>query len=98
MGRRNDGCLAMMLTYLNEESRNKKGSEFNVDDWRLTTVQDLPQQKNNYDCGVFALKYADCAARDAEFNFCQNDMPRFRRQMMVEILRSALFPSSEART
>ena len=68
MGRRNDGCLAMMLTYLNEESRNKKGSEFNVDDWRLTTVQDLPQQKNNYDCGVFALKYADCAARDAEFN------------------------------
>ncbi|XP_018497652.1 sentrin-specific protease 1-like [Galendromus occidentalis] len=93
MGGRNDACLATLLEYLSQEMSDKKNSQLDAGQWLLTNIQNLPQQQNGSDCGMFALKYADFAAKDAEINFTQNDMPYFRRRMMFEILRSSILPS-----
>ena len=43
-----------------------------------------------YDCGVFACRFADCAAQDKDFFFSQRDMPLFRNSMVAEVIRSNL--------
>ena len=90
MGGRNDECLAKLLTYLAQESKDKRNIQLNSNEWRLIHVDNLPKQRNCSDCGIFALKYAEFAARDAHMAFSQCDMPFFRKLAMYEILRSAL--------
>ena len=93
MGGRNDECLATLLEYLSQEMLDKRKCQLNTDEWNLTNIRNLPQQQNGSDCGMFALKYADYGAQDAEINFSQSDMPYFRRRMMFEILQSAILPT-----
>ena len=33
--------------------------------------QEIPQQMNGSDCGMFACKYADCITKDRPINFTQ---------------------------
>ena len=92
MGGKNDECLKRLRLYLAEEMMAKKDSLLNANEWHLENVLDLPQQENGYDCGVFALKFADYFARDAKINFDQRDIPYFRQRMIYEILMSSLIP------
>ena len=89
LGHRNDVCLALVLRYLVEEARGRKLTHFDVEQWHLSNVSNLPRQTNNYDCGVFALNYGEYTARNARFTFTQADVPYFRRRMMFGILQSA---------
>jgi sentrin-specific protease 1 len=52
--------------------------------------QDIPQQHNGYDCGVFACMFAEAASRRSKFLFTQEDMPSLRRRMVYEILTKKL--------
>ena len=45
--------------YLVEESRDKKGVEFDVSGWSVSTPRDIPQQRNGSDCGVFTCMVSD---------------------------------------
>ncbi len=38
-----------------------------------------------YDCGVFAIKFAEYSGLDAHMDFSQDDMPLFRKQMIVQL-------------
>ncbi|XP_018493709.1 uncharacterized protein LOC100899261 [Galendromus occidentalis] len=93
-GNRNDDCLEMLRDYLADEISHKKKSELNFDQWRLSNEQDIPLQQNGSDCGVFALKYADYAARDAKIDFTQEDMPYYREMMIYEIAQSMIMPNA----
>jgi len=53
-------------------------------------VQDIPHQLNGSDCGVFSCKFADFVSRDKFVDFTQENMPYFRRRMVVEIVQKAL--------
>ena len=39
--------------YLNEESKDKKGVDFDLGRWTASTPKDIPHQMNGSDCGVF---------------------------------------------
>ena len=39
--------------YLNDESKDKKGVEFDLSSWTASTPKDIPYQMNGSDCGVF---------------------------------------------
>lgn len=41
-------------------------------------VQDIPEQYNGNDCGVFTLMYAEHLGRGGDLNFSQADMPDLR--------------------
>ncbi|XP_003742064.1 uncharacterized protein LOC100907563, partial [Galendromus occidentalis] len=81
MNGRNEECLEALLEYLAHELADKKKCRFDCHQWTREYVQNLPQQENGYDCGVFALKFADYGALRARINFSQKDMPYFRRRM-----------------
>ena len=38
-------------------------------------MENLPIQKNNYDCGIFSLEYAEYRSKDAAVNFTQTNIP-----------------------
>lgn len=42
--------------------------------------QEIPQQMNGSDCGMFACKYADCITKDRPINFTQVSQA-FRREL-----------------
>lgn len=54
-------------------------------------AQDIPQQENCFDCGVFTCQFMETLARgEEEFSFQQKDMPYLRRRMAWEIGRAKL--------
>ena len=55
--------------------------------WTLSHADNIPLQRNNYDCGLFVLKYAQYLAHNEPFDFSQDDMDYFRRRMVIEIVR-----------
>lgn len=50
--------------------------------------KDIPRQHNAVDCGVFALMFAEHAARDAPLSFSEADMPLLRLKLAADIVAS----------
>lgn len=90
MGGDNDECLKSLFMWVQEESRDKKKIELNVDGWRTLNRKDIPQQQNGSDCGMFACRFAEYVTRAAKINFTQKDMAYFRQRTMFEILEKRL--------
>ncbi|CAN9502419.1 unnamed protein product [Ophioblennius macclurei] len=92
MGQRHDDICSLLLLYLKEEHKAKKGRELDNANWTVRSFRasEIPQQKNGSDCGVFACKYADYIARGRPLTFKQCHMPLFRKLMMWEILNKKL--------
>lgn len=93
LGGRNFKCLKLILKYLMCEHVNKKKTEFNPGGWCLLNVRKCPKQQNLWDCGVFVCKFAEYLARDAQLNFSQKDMVKFRKQIHCEIKNQKLIKS-----
>ncbi|XP_040834890.1 sentrin-specific protease 1 [Ochotona curzoniae] len=92
MGGVNTEACRTLLQYLKQESIDKKRKEFDTNGWQLFSKrsQEIPQQMNGSDCGMFACKYADCITKDRPINFTQQHMPYFRKRMAWEILHRKL--------
>ncbi|XP_029982888.1 sentrin-specific protease 2 [Sphaeramia orbicularis] len=92
MGNRHDDVCDLLLLYLKEEHRVKKGRDLDVTKWTIGSLKasEIPQQKNGSDCGVFACKYADYISKGQPLSFKQCHMPLFRKLMIWEILNQKL--------
>ena len=92
MGQTGRAICDTIFEYLKQESKSRRNIELDPLQWKRysMTPQEIPQQLNGSDCGVFACKYADYIARDQPVTFTQQDMPLFRKRMVWEILHSHL--------
>ncbi|XP_026173153.1 sentrin-specific protease 2 [Mastacembelus armatus] len=92
MGQRHDDICSLLLLYLKEEHKAKKGRELDSPKWTVGSMSatEIPQQKNGSDCGVFACKYADYITKGRPLTFKQCHMPLFRKLMIWEILNQKL--------
>ncbi|XP_016304729.1 sentrin-specific protease 2-like isoform X2 [Sinocyclocheilus anshuiensis] len=92
LGQRHDDICNMILLYLKEEFKVKKGKDLDMSKWTLSSLRlsEIPQQKNGSDCGVFVCKYADYISRGRNLTFRQSHMPYFRKAMIWEILNQKL--------
>ncbi|CAH0389430.1 unnamed protein product [Bemisia tabaci] len=90
MGHPNQKCLSSLLTYLRDESMDKKKVEFDASGWTLACISDIPMQMNGSDCGMFACMFAEYLTRDVSITFSQENMPYFRKKMAYEILTKQL--------
>ncbi|KAJ2234746.1 hypothetical protein H4R99_001142 [Coemansia sp. RSA 1722] len=86
----NNECLQLLMEYLQQESKDKMGAEFDDDGWSMVCAKNIPRQKNGYDCGVFAITFAEHLARDAQLVFSQSNCPALRRKIIYEIASGAL--------
>lgn len=88
-GRADMECLNNLKMYIEAEGKAKK-KNVKARQWKLEGVENIPQQVNFYDCGMFTLQYAEHISRKCKMNFKQKDMPYYRRRMMYEILTKTL--------
>lgn len=52
----------------------------------MTDEEDIPQQFNGSDCGVFALEFAERQSRNAAMDFQQRDMDTLRKRVVIDLL------------
>ncbi|XP_019751198.1 sentrin-specific protease 1 isoform X2 [Hippocampus comes] len=92
MGGNNDDACKLLFDYLQQESKDKKGKELDTTGWTLHSKKrnEIPQQMNGSDCGMFTCKYADYITKDKPITFTQKQMPYFRRRMVWEIVNRKL--------
>lgn len=79
--------LDVLVKYITDEAKDKTGQDLDVSSWETQLVEDLPQQENGSDCGMFMIKYADFHSRGLPLSFFQTHMPYFRKRTAKEILR-----------
>lgn len=89
LGVSNNKCLQALKQYMVDESQTKNVN-FNELEWKLLNKKDIPRQRNGYDCGVFACKFAEYITREEQFNFSQDHMEYFRQRMVYEIMHNCL--------
>ncbi|CAA7017114.1 unnamed protein product [Microthlaspi erraticum] len=79
--------LDALARYFVDEVRDKSEVGVDLSQWRQEFVQDLPEQRNGFDCGMFMLKYIDFYSRGLNLCFNQEQMPYFRVRTAKEILQ-----------
>ncbi|KAL2620875.1 hypothetical protein R1flu_001080 [Riccia fluitans] len=87
LGGVDNAVLKVLARYIADEAKDKGGIELDSSTWDIAFPQDIPQQLNGCDCGMFMLKYADFHSRGVSLSFKQADMEYFRRRMVWELLR-----------
>ncbi|KAL5163456.1 Kinesin-like protein KIN-13A [Glycine soja] len=63
--------MKVLASYIVDEVKDKTGKDIDVSSWKKEFVEDLPEQQNGYDCGVFMIKYADFYSRNLGLCFNQ---------------------------
>ncbi|XP_062138795.1 uncharacterized protein LOC133847641 [Drosophila sulfurigaster albostrigata] len=91
MGKPNQMVLNALEAYLREESLDKRKVPFDTSDFKIESVQNVPQQTNGSDCGVFSCMFAEYITRDQPLSFSQENMEYFRKKMVLEICGGALW-------
>lgn len=86
----NKACLKLLLEYVFEEYKDKKGAVFDSENWTLFSPKNIPCQQNGYDCGVFTCIFAEYRSRNADFTFSQKNMNYFRDRISYEIIKGLL--------
>jgi hypothetical protein len=61
--------------------------DFNLN-LNLIHARSLPLQKNHYDCGVYVCKIAEFICKKRDFTFSDQDMIRYRRKIVLSVLRN----------
>uniref|UniRef100_A0A3Q2PN04 Sentrin-specific protease 5 n=1 Tax=Fundulus heteroclitus TaxID=8078 RepID=A0A3Q2PN04_FUNHE len=65
-------------------SKEKKNAAFE-EGWTVSIEENIPQQTNENDCGVFVLEYSRCLALSRPLQFSQQDIPKIRRRIYKEL-------------
>ncbi|XP_051026486.1 sentrin-specific protease 2-like [Acomys russatus] len=88
MGQRRPDILELIFRYLQHESQSRRNVDLNPLEWKRysMTEEEIPQQANGGDCGMFTCKYADYVSRGQPITFSQQHVPLFRKMMVWEIL------------
>ncbi len=91
MGGKGTTYLCALKQWLGDEHRTKLGCGWNDASWEMIpTTNDVPQQKNGNDCGVFSITVASFLSENLPLHFGQDDMDALRMKYAWEILNSKL--------
>jgi sentrin-specific protease 1 len=83
--------LEGMKKWLQDEYRDKKKEDLNVENWILKDKEkNVPQQRNGVDCGMFSIICADFLSDDLPLAYEQKDMPTFREKVAAAVLAGKL--------
>lgn len=83
-----DGNIIMsnICRYLDDHARDMKLEVLDAFKWERASNKHIPMQKDDFNCGIFALAYADYRSLGLELSFSASDVPRFRKKIAQEIL------------
>eukprot|EP00871_Galdieria_phlegrea_P001757 jgi/Galph1/2582/GphlegSOOS_G1256.1 len=77
--------LKLLQRWLEDTSEDKLGYRLDTSSWPLVKPV-VPHQQNTDDCGVYCCQFAHYISSNWEINFSSENIPYFRKRMMLEIL------------
>lgn len=88
----NTTCLKLLRDYIQQKSSNCKSRSVDhiYPEWPNVIPDNVPQQFNGYDCGVFVCMYARLLSERGPLCFSQTDIPVIRKHMVIELLLKKL--------
>ena len=83
-----DGDIVMQHIgrYLDDHAKDQKLEVLDAVHWKRVSNKQIPMQKDGFNCGIFALAYADYRSLGIEISFSESDIPGFRKKIAQEIL------------
>lgn len=77
------------MKYISDEWKDKQKSDYSdIDKWSIEdNHNNVPQQTNNHDCGVFVCMFAHLLSLNVDLNFDQNHIHQFRERIAISIIR-----------
>ncbi|GAA5996917.1 uncharacterized protein JCM10292_006084 [Rhodotorula paludigena] len=86
LGRPRPFVYDRLRNWLAAEHKNRKKSEIDLSDWEDYWLDDVPQQNNANDCGMFTCMFMESLSREVDFfDFKQENMPYLREKMALQI-------------
>jgi Ulp1 family protease len=82
---RDESVLESLAQWVQDEMKDKADLTIDTSTWERRYPGNIPQQENGYDCGVFAVKFAEYSGLDAPLDFSQKNMSHFRKEMVVQL-------------
>ena len=83
--------LQAILRWLQDEAREKKQVQLDASAWQLIDQEDdVPQQHNGVDCGVFSIICADYVSDNLPLQYSQSEMENNRLKIASAIRRGTL--------
>eukprot|EP01026_Neomeris_dumetosa_P072350 TRINITY_DN7364_c0_g3_i5.p4 TRINITY_DN7364_c0_g3~~TRINITY_DN7364_c0_g3_i5.p4 ORF type:complete len:112 (-),score=16.03 TRINITY_DN7364_c0_g3_i5:438-773(-) len=76
--------------WVKDEFLDKKKLEIDENEFEIKIPKNIPRQLNGFDCGVFAIMYADYLASDRQFDFDQGDMSYFRIKLVNDLMSNIM--------
>lgn len=85
--------------YVQDETADKLGAEGTIDtsNWSILcpSREDVPQQDNFNDCGVFTIENMMRFSFGAPLTYSQDDVPQARRRVALELMEIGLRPDEK---
>jgi len=77
------------MKYISDEWKDKQKSDYSdIDKWSIEdNHNNVPQQTNSHDCGVFVCMFAHLLSLNVDLNFDQNHIHHFRERIEISIIR-----------
>lgn len=77
-----------MINFLSYETRKRNGNSVNGSAWSLEEkANHVPQQNNEYDCGVFMCKFIECIVNKTNVDDIQQRyMSIYRKKMLLDLV------------
>jgi hypothetical protein len=88
-----NGTLIMdnIFHWIKDEARERKTADFDGSKWKkISHRKGIPQQTNDFDCGVFTICCASYLSDDFPLTFTQSEMQQFRDKISYAIMTSSL--------
>ncbi|KAI9630777.1 hypothetical protein KEM48_013676 [Puccinia striiformis f. sp. tritici PST-130] len=91
MGNPNQSVLANLRDYIVHEALLKKKITLDISEWPDCFYQDIPQQNNSFDCGIFVCQFMDCISRDWTSSSSSNNNNNFSNKPLPIDKRESVF-------
>ena len=93
-GGKDDFCLEALRQFTMDEAKQRNVDVGDAASWPLLFPTKIPRQTNGWDCGVFAVNFAEaesrCMGRPRQFDFTEPEMPNLRIRMCAELMDGTL--------
>lgn len=79
-------CFGIIKDYLFSENIKKKKEIIHRYEWNCSSLKEIPQQANLFDCGIFVCLFAEYICANKKLMFSPDDIYFFRCKIAYEIL------------
>ncbi len=78
--------MSHIAWYLDDHAADQLLGPINAKNFDRVTPYDIPRQKDDFNCGIFTIAYADYRALGRNMTFSALDIGKYRKKVAQEIL------------